>query len=94
MSPVDGVLLIKSRLKRNSTIEKNLQDDMGCQASQPIYPMGIDPRLMSYSSSANKTIDSKTFKIPLTEREVFNITKSWKAISKNMTNTGVNMFLK
>jgi len=35
-----------------------------------------------------------TIKVPLTEREVFTITKSWKAISSNMTHTGIAMFLR
>jgi len=32
--------------------------------------------------------------VPLTEREVYIITKSWKTISRNMTHTGIAMFLK
>ena len=33
-------------------------------------------------------------RVPLTDREVFIITKSWKAISRNMTHTGIAMFLR
>jgi len=35
-----------------------------------------------------------TLHVPLTEREVFAITKSWKTISSNMTHTGIAMFLR
>lgn len=37
---------------------------------------------------------TKTIRVPLTEREVFTITKSWKMISSNMTHTGIAMFLR
>ena len=36
----------------------------------------------------------ETIKVPLTEREVFIITKSWKTISRNMTHIGIAMFLR
>jgi len=35
-----------------------------------------------------------SIKVPLTEREVFVITKSWKTISRNMTHIGIAMFLR
>jgi len=35
-----------------------------------------------------------TIKVPLTEREVFVVTKSWKTISRNMTHIGIAMFLR
>jgi len=36
----------------------------------------------------------ESIKVPLTEREVFVITKSWKTISRNMTHIGIAMFLR
>jgi len=36
----------------------------------------------------------QSIKLPLTEREVFIITKSWKTISRNMTHIGIAMFLR
>jgi len=36
----------------------------------------------------------ESIKVPLTEREVFIITKSWKTISRNMTHIGIAMFLR
>lgn len=33
-------------------------------------------------------------RIPLTTRQRFNITKSWKGIARNMEQTGINMFLR
>ena len=35
-----------------------------------------------------------SIKVPLSEREVFVITKSWKTISRNMTHIGIAMFLR
>ncbi|KAL5009368.1 hypothetical protein ScPMuIL_014949 [Solemya velum] len=33
-------------------------------------------------------------RVPLTARQRFNITKSWKGIARNMEQTGINMFLR
>ena len=33
-------------------------------------------------------------RLPLGEKEVFALTRSWKPISKNMVDTGINMFLR
>jgi len=35
-----------------------------------------------------------SIKVPLTEVEVFFVTKSWKTIRRNMVNIGVAMFLR
>ena len=36
----------------------------------------------------------ETIKVPLTEAEVFFVTKSWKTIRRNMVDIGVAMFLR
>ena len=36
----------------------------------------------------------KTLKMPLTEMEVLSITRSWKPISQNLTNTGCSILLR
>jgi len=36
----------------------------------------------------------KTLKMPLTEKEVLSISRSWKLISQNLTNTGCNILLR
>lgn len=46
------------------------------------------------TSSSMKITHRDQIKVPLTEKEVFAITKSWKAISRDMTNIGVTMFLR
>lgn len=33
-------------------------------------------------------------RLPMTTRQQYGITKSWKAISRNMTNTSINMFVR
>ena len=40
------------------------------------------------------TLTKEDFHLPLTEREIFTLQRSWKTINKNMVNTGVLMFLK
>ena len=74
---------------------------MGCLASVQVFPnkdhdlanmkrVGQNDSVFDQSSSVLR----HNIKFPLTEREVFTITKSWKAISRNMTAAGIAMFLK
>ena len=42
----------------------------------------------------NQVVKKSTLKIPLSEKEVFSLGKSWKAISRNMSTTGITMFLR
>ena len=41
--------------------------------------------------TATKELDPR---LPLSERQFFSIKKSWKAIGRNMSETGVNMFVR
>ena len=52
------------------------------------------PSHVSAQNGGSGTLSRKDIKVPLTEKEAFAITKSWKAISRNMTNIGVAMFLR
>ena len=48
-------------------------------------------------SSGRSTVMGKRkadIRLPLSEKEVFALTRSWKPISKNMVDTGINMFLR
>ena len=45
------------------------------------------------NSMATKRPDQDSLRIPLSEREIFTLTQSWKAISKNMIRIGMDMFL-
>ena len=53
---------------------------------------GDDGRRLSLTQLKESIKES--IKVPLTEREVFVITKSWKTISRNMTHIGIAMFLR
>lgn len=66
---------------------------MGCSVSREIYPLAKYESSFTGSglTSRHKAVG---IQIPLTEREIFSITKSWKAISINMINTGISMFRK
>ena len=69
---------------------------MGCSESSEVYPLtrnGSAPNFGGSRSVVRKGA-AKRIKIPLTEREIYSITKSWKTISINMINTGKSMFLK
>ena len=65
---------------------------MGCFVSRDVHPT----QAYNYNNSlAWKNIKSKNdIKIPLSEKEIYSLTKSWKHISKNMINTGIAMFLR
>ena len=67
---------------------------MGCSASN----YSNSNKTMVFAQNARKVGNSPpkgvNIRLPLTEREVFAITRSWKKISQNMTNTGITMFLK
>ena len=78
---------------------------MGCIASIQVYPhssanetnSNINPDTIDQYRSKDRidlSIAKSTLKIPLTEKEAFSIGKSWKAISRNMTTTGITMFLR
>lgn len=57
---------------------------------------GVELKNRGPSSSNRLTVDQlkRLIRIPLTEREVFSVCKSWKSISRNMTSTGIAMFLR
>jgi len=76
---------------------------IGCLGSKPVFPTQTTKTTYDFglsSSSAalqtNCSLDQlkSSIRVPLTEREVFTITKSWKTISRNMTHTGIAMFLR
>lgn len=80
---------------------------ISCLTAKPVYPetqtpkttAGHDVRPSSTGVAAlptNCSLDQLrgSIRVPLSEREVFIITKSWKAISRNMTHTGIAMFLR
>ena len=75
---------------------------VGCMAS-PMNVMSTNnmssgPSQWTMTSSDGRRLSlselKETIKVPLTEREVFVITKSWKTISRNMTHIGIAMFLR
>ena len=67
---------------------------MGCPVSKDITvaPLGSVPAISS--SFTGKHVDAKNLHIPLSEREIFTLTQSWKGIGKNMIRIGMDMFLK
>ena len=71
---------------------------MGCPLStQLVYPANgevSDVKSLQLQTNGAGGGEKSTVKLPLTERDVFSITKSWKTISKNMTNIGVAIFIK
>ena len=74
---------------------------MGCCMSRHIYPAPSSHGDMRSArgrlSSGRSTVMNKTkadIHIPLSEKEVFALTRSWKPIVKNMVDTGINMFLR
>lgn len=83
---------------------------MGCLVSANVYPLSMKsaPTVAApgakglASSAAGETQEKKlnlqhlkdSIRVPLTEREVFTVCKSWKSISQNMTSTGIAMFLR
>ena len=52
---------------------------------------GAPDPLKSEENIGNKTVDPR---LPLTVRQKFNLSKSWKGISREMEMTGVLMFVK
>jgi len=78
---------------------------MGCLASVQVAPdKTYDSRQRRLSNFSQLTISSmtesdlvnwrKSLKLPLTEKEVFILTKSWKAVNKALIDTGIGMFLR
>ncbi len=76
---------------------------MGCLASVQVFPsraitdngkMGSAANIYTVGKGKNTLVQKKQLQLPLTEREVFAISKSWKTISRNMTSTGIAMFLR
>jgi len=79
---------------------------VGCMASSMhVLPAGVGSDVTSGNASQWTMTDNdgrrlsmtalkESIKIPLNEREVFVITKSWKTISRNMTHIGIDMFLR
>lgn len=49
------------------------------------------PDFKNEENIGNKTVDPR---LPLTVRQKFNLSKSWKGISREMEMTGVLMFVK
>ena len=81
---------------------------MGCNSSKEIaFESG---RQTPYKSDKEKNEGKRNVKpkseenlkgtgqvdprLPLTERQVYAITKSWKAIDRNMNDTSINMFVR
>ncbi|XP_070577476.1 neuroglobin-like [Ptychodera flava] len=63
---------------------------MGCSVSKkhdPSRSSDVDP----YAKKKPDDIDKR---LPLTTRQRFQITKSWKGIARNMENTGKSMFMR
>lgn len=72
-------------------------------SSMHVLPIGNDatsgaPSLWTITGNDGRRLSltelKESIKVPLTEREVFVITKSWKTISRNMTHIGIAMFLR
>ncbi len=45
-------------------------------------------------SKSVKATDELDKRLPLTERQMYSVRKSWKAIGRNMAKTGVTMFVR
>lgn len=81
---------------------------MGCLVSGNVYPIhmrdaptaaaagakGQGPSPGETQEKLNLQHLKESIRVPLTEREVFTVCKSWKSISQNMTSTGIAMFLR
>jgi len=77
---------------------------MGCRTNSVhvvpsndyVMSRGTVTWIMMDSDGRRLTMDElkETIKVPLTEAEVFFVTKSWKTIRRNMVNIGVAMFLR
>ncbi|XP_041352344.1 uncharacterized protein LOC121370881 [Gigantopelta aegis] len=72
-----------SRVRPSVNGIKPVSDNCACKCHKK------QPK-MSFEEIAKMKVDSR---IPLTAREIFNICKSWKAISRNILDTGQTMFL-
>lgn len=74
---------------------------MGCTVSTAINTLDVKQK-NAKKVPGNETIketgteekDKFDPRLPLTVRQKFNITKSWKAIARNMEVTGINMFVR
>ncbi|XP_064600923.1 neuroglobin-like [Liolophura sinensis] len=74
---------------------------MGCTVSTAINTLDVKQK-NAKKAAKNETIKEKENgekdkfdpRLPLTVRQKFNITKSWKAIARNMEVTGINMFVR
>ena len=68
---------------------------MGCTASKSALPLDIhkmrQKRVEMEKPKQNGELDPR---LPLTERQLYGINKSWKAISRNMSTVAVNMFVR
>ncbi|KAF7488020.1 Neuroglobin [Sarcoptes scabiei] len=67
---------------------------MGCPLSKTSDENDVQSKQNDFSNEVmvtNKTVDPR---LPLTVRQKFNLSKSWKGISREMEMTGVLMFVK
>ena len=71
---------------------------MGCSTSNPFLESMCNYKSTKVKPSSSEHTVATEFKedprIPLTGRQIFLIKRSWKAISRNIIDTGINMFLR
>ena len=77
---------------------------MGCCVSGRIFPVQNSHADLNGFHNNGKRLSSgrstemgkrrSDIRLPLTEKEIFTLTRSWKPIAKNMVDTGINMFLR
>lgn len=64
---------------------------MGCATSASAQRQAAPNKNGGVEAPLPEPVDPR---LPLTARQRFSIQKSWKAITRNMENTGVAMFIK
>ena len=64
------------------------------------YKKGITKQSKNTETNGERPVNDSTTdahmdeRFPLSQRQIFAITRSWKAIERNMTTTSVNMFVR
>ena len=54
----------------------------------------VTPNAQDTNGEAIQEKEELDPRLPMTARQQYGITKSWKAISRNMTKTSINMFVR
>lgn len=83
-----GCSMARKILASSSSSQQQQQQQAGSYQSEPSQPRNKTEEINDFSKLEQDP------RIPLNVRQIFKITKSWKAIARTMSKTGTAMFLK